>query len=81
MGTWGVLTNIYFKGLFFIYRSSLSGLHFYTSGESQAGGGGGVKANLIIFCQGGGVQNKFEQKGRGARLFFLVRWEGKAGRG
>ena len=56
MGTWGVLTNIYFKGLFFIYRSSLSGLHFYTSGESQAGGGGGgVKANLIIFCQGGGV--------------------------
>ena len=53
-------------------------------------GGGGVKANFIIFSRGD--QNKFKQKSRGAkRIFFFVydlrseysffEWEGKAGRG
>ena len=47
----GVLTNIYFKCLFFIQCSSLCGLHLFTGREGQAGGGGGgvrVKTNLIF---------------------------------
>ena len=39
LGTLGVLTNIYFLGLFFILRCSLCGLHLFTGGEGQAGGG------------------------------------------
>ena len=37
----GVLTNIYVKGLFFFYRSSLSGLHIFTNKLEQKVGGGG----------------------------------------
>ena len=35
------------------------------------GGGGWVKANLIIFSRGGD-QNKFKQKSRGAKIIFFL---------
>ena len=67
MGTWRVLTNIYFKCLFFFYCSSLCGLHLFTGGEGQTEGLG-VKS-IFIFLPWGlwewGVQNKFEHKNRG----------------
>ena len=67
-------------GLFFIYRSSLRGLHLFPCGDGKAGGGWGdgwgVKANLIFFARGGlwGFKNKFQQKskGGGARQFFFL---------
>ena len=67
----GVLTNIYFKDLFFLL-SSLSGLLFFTRGDSQARGWG-VRANLNFFCQGGRCKTNLNKKVGGARqiIFFL----------
>ena len=78
VGTWRVLTNIYFKCLCFIYCSSLCGLHLFTGGEGQTEGlgGGGGQGQFHFYCHGGGlwewgVQNKFEQKIGGVKAIFF----------
>ena len=54
VGTWRVLTNIYFKCLFFIYCSSLCGLHLFTGGEGQTEGLGGGSRPISFSCHGEG---------------------------
>ena len=52
VGTWGGLTNISFKGIF-LFNAVASLDYISLVGIVRPGGGGGVKANLIIFFKGG----------------------------
>ena len=79
MGTWSynkrrVLTNIYFKCLFFIYCSSLCGLHLFTGGEGQTEGlGGQVQFHFLAMggCGSGGFKTNLNKKYGGSRQIFF----------